>query len=67
MGPNGGFIQDDIEGYFSRLMKQDEALPEDRQESKSTKVMRKAALVFYINDCLDLRINFKKFKVKSAR
>ena len=41
--------------------------PEQEQESEATKKMRKAALRFYLNDCLKLNISFTDFKTRSNR
>ena len=40
---------------------------ESKREGKATKAMRKAALTFYLNDCLGLSINFSKYSTKSTR
>ena len=36
-------------------------------ESKSVKMMRKAALNFYLNTCLNLKLNFKFYSTRSTR
>ena len=61
------FVQPDIDEYFARINKADERKPEDQRESEAKKAMRKAALSFYIKECLGLKINFSKYKTKSTR
>lgn len=63
----GTFEQDDINHYFAKIKEEDDRKPDDQRESIATKSARKAALRFYLNDCLGLTIDFKKFKTKSTR
>lgn len=67
MGDHSHFSQADVDDYFFRLGKADETRPLNQREGKATKKMRKAALSFMLNECLDLKINFKKFSAKSTR
>ena len=66
-GRGGHFGQDDIDGYFAQLHRADLQRPKREQESMATKKLRKAALRFYLNDCLRLNICFKDYKIKSSR
>ena len=59
------FVQDDIDDYFAVKFAANEANPPNKQESKSTKSHRKAALSLYLNDSLKLGIEFKAYPTKS--
>ena len=61
------FVQADIEDYWAELQKEDARPTNVRPESKSTKITRKAALSFYLNDHLNLGIKLKKLKTTSKR
>ena len=61
------FTQDDIDDYFAAKVAADVAKPPEKQESKSNKGQRKAALQFYLKDCLNLNIEFKDYSTKSSK
>ena len=67
MGTSEYFCQEDIEGYFIRIQKEDNKRDEALKQSKSTKMQLKAALNFYLKDCLKLNINLNQFKTKSTK
>ena len=67
MGVGHDFHQNDIEHYFGYIQTQDGLRPREKCESSGTKCIRKAALKFYLNDFLRLRIDFKMFSTKSER
>ena len=67
MGTSEYFSQDNIEDYFSRIQKQDNEKDISERQSKSTKMHIKAALNFYLKDCLNLTINLNQFKIKSSK
>ena len=66
-GKSDTFVQEDIDDYFAQIRKDDELKSQNDRESESKKTMRKAALKFYLNECLGLGIDFKNYKTKSAR
>ena len=45
----------------------DDRKPLNERESEAIKVMRKSALIFYLKECLKLKIDFKNYKTKSSR
>lgn len=59
------YSQATIDDYFDRLVKEDKKREPSKKESTATKMMRKAALNFLLNDCLNLKINFKNYSTKS--
>ena len=59
------YTQEDIDDYFNLLAKADKKRAPDEKESTATKKMRKAALVFLLNTCLKLNIDFKQYSTKS--
>ena len=61
------FTQADLDDYFATINQADERKPENQRESEAKKAMRKAALAFYIKECLGLKIDFSKYKTKSTR
>ena len=61
------FTQADLDDYFATINQADERKPENQRESEAKKGMRKTALTFYIKECLELDLNFKKYKTKSTR
>ena len=67
MGKGDAFVQDDIDDFFIRLHLDDQKQPIAARESSAVKAMRKAALAFYLNDCLNLGIKLKKYSIKSER
>ena len=67
MGTGVSFVQADIDDYWAGLQKKDARSGVSKQESKSTKDRRKAALGFYLNEHLNLGINMKKLKTTSKR
>ena len=67
MGTSEYFCQEDIEGYIMRIQKEDEMRDEASKQSKSTKMQLKAALNFYLKDCLKLNVNLNQFNTKSTK
>ena len=45
----------------------DDSKPLNERESEAKKVMRKSALIFYLKECLKLKIDFRNYKTKSSR
>ena len=64
MGDHDFFTQLNIDSYFLNVEKADKQKPIKQRESASTKLMRKQALKFYLNDCKSLNLNFKKVNTK---
>ena len=67
MGNEAQYVLADIDYYFARMKRESESKPEKKQDSRATLNMRKAALTFYLNDCLGLNISFKKYSLKHGR
>ena len=63
-GPDDNFTQGNIDEYFADLENADKKQAKKHQESTATKQLRRAALKFYLNDCLKLDINFKDYSIK---
>ena len=67
MGHAKYFTQDDIDDYLDRLKQEDDKKPDDKKHSESTQKQLKAALTFYLCDCLGLSVNTRSFKVKGDK
>ena len=67
MGQAKYFTQDNIDDYLDQLRQVDEKKPDVKKYSESTQKQLKAALAFYLCDCLGLGVNTRSFKVKSDK
>ena len=67
MGAHDYFSQDDIDYYLEKLREENERKPPALRESRSKQVHRKAALAFYLKDCLRLALDLKASIRKDAR
>ena len=61
------FDQLDVDDYWDELVAKDARQELKKRESSAVKKMRKAALKFYLVDCLYQNISFKKYSNKSVR
>ena len=61
------FDQLDIDDYWDELQAKDARQESKNRESSAVKKIRKAALKFYLVDCLHQTINFKRYSNKSVR
>ena len=61
------FEQLDMDDYWDVLYAKDAKQEYKNRESKSVKMMRKAALKFYLVDCLNQKINLKRYSNKSVK
>ena len=67
MGQAKYFTQDNVDDYLDRLRQEDEKKTDDKKPSESTQKQLKAALTFYLCDCLGLSVNTRSFKVKGDK
>ena len=61
------FEQLDIDDYWDELEAKDARQEYKNRESSAVKMKRKAALKFYLVDCLYQDISFKRYSNKSVR
>ena len=67
MGTSEYFCQEDIDTYLEEVQREDNEKEETERQGKSTKMHLKAALNFYLNDCLKLNVSLNVFKTKSNK
>ena len=59
------FSQDDVDSYLDELNKADLSREKSKKQSRSTKLQIRAALKFYLCNCLELNVNLQLLQLKS--